>query len=277
MLKKETIDKVKALGFDVDKLIAAIKEEKEVDYTVPEIVPMTQAQIDERDIVKIGEGKTEGEKTAREAFVKEVGTKLGFEIKGTRIGDLVTEVKTRIGATSDEKVKTLQDQVTLLTKDKETLASELTGEKSKTSQTLFNFELISHLPANRGKALRDDERIRMITSDITFEEVGGKRVGKRNGEVIKDSKTHAPLPVPDVVKLYATERGWDKETTAGGAGGRGGGSDDGAGGGTSGHKKYSEVKDQWVKDNPDKNVLSPEFMDHVGKIAKENKDFKMYE
>lgn len=275
MLKKETIDKVKAMGFDVDKLIAAIKEEKEVDYAVPEIVPMTQAEIDARDAIKIGEGKTAGEAAAREAFVKEVGTKLNLQLKGGRIGDLVTEVQKGMNATNDDKVKTLQDQVTALTTDKENLNKELGSEKSKTSDTLFQFELISHLPANRGKNLRDDERVLMMTRDITFETVGGKKVAKRNGEIVKDSKTHAPLPVPDVVKLYATERGWDKETVAGKDGGRGGGSDGGSGG-ASGLKKYSAVKDQWVKDNPDKNVMSTEFTDHVNKIAKETTDFDMY-
>lgn len=275
MLKKETIDKIKGIGFDVDKLIAAIKEEKETDYEVPDIVPMTQAQIDARDTVKIGEGKTAGEAAAREIFVKEVGTKLNLTLKGTRIGDLVTEVQKGLNATSDDKVKTLQDQVAALATDKENLSKELTGEKSKTSNTLFQFELISHLPTTRGKNLRDDERILMLTRDITFEDQGGKRVAKRNGDILKDPKTHAPLPVPDVVKMYASERGWDKETIPGKEGGRGGGSD-GTGGGGNASKKYSEVKEQWVKENPDKNPLSSEFTDYVNKIATDNKDFDFY-
>ena len=277
MLKKDTIEKVKALGFDVDKFLAAVKDEKEVDFDVPDIVPMTQAQIDARDAIKIGEGKTAGEQTAREAFVKEVGTKLGLTVKGTRIGDLVTEVQKGLNATGDEKLRTLQEQITGLTSDKEKLTGELTSEKSKTSQTLFNFELISHLPATRGKALRDDERVLMMTRDITFETVDGKRIAKRNGEVVKDPKTHAPLPVPDVVKAYSTERGWDKETAAPAGGGRGGANDSGAGGGgTAGMKKYSAVKDQWIKDNPEGNPLSPEFTDHVNKIAKETPGFDFY-
>lgn len=279
MLKKDTIDKIKGYGFDVDKLIAAIKDEKEVDYTVPEFTPMTQAELDTRDAGKIAEGKTAGETDARKAFVKEVGTRLGFTPKGERIGDLVTDLQAKINATGDEKVKTLQDQVQLLTKDKETLTEQLTTEKRNYSQARFETDLIGHLPAGRNtKALRDDERILVLTRDITFEEVDGKRVAKRNGEIIKDPKTHAPLPVPDVVKMYATERGWDKEAAdgGGGAGGRGGKSDGGGGGGTAGLKKFSQVKEQWKKDNPDGNVNSPEFTTHLNKIAKETPDFDMY-
>ena len=39
MLKQATADKLKALlkGFDVDKLIAAIKDDKEADFDVPEV------------------------------------------------------------------------------------------------------------------------------------------------------------------------------------------------------------------------------------------------
>lgn len=278
MLKKETSDKIKGYGFDVDKLVAAIKDEKEVDYTVPEFEALTTDQLATRDAGKIAEGKTTGETEARKTFVKEVGTRLGFTPKGERIGDLVTDLQAKINATGDEKVKTLQDQVGLLTKDKETLTGQLESEKKTASQARFESELVGHLPTGRGKLLRDDERILMLTRDITFEEVDGKRVAKRNGEILKDPKTHAPLPVPEVVKLYAGERGWDKETEggAGGAGGRGGKNDAGNGGGAGGLKKFSQVKDQWKADNPDKNVNSPEFTDHLNKIAKETKDFDMY-
>lgn len=273
-LKKDTIDKIKSYGFDVEKLIAAIKDDKEVDYPVPEFTPMTQAELDTRDAGKIAEGKTAGETEARKVFIKEVGTRLGFTPKGERLGDLVTELQTKINATGDEKVKTLQDQVILLTKDKDTLTEQLQVEKQTTSKTLFHTDLISHLPTNRSNDLKDKERIMMLTSDIDFVDVDGKRVGKRNGEVIKDPKTHAPLPVPDIVKLYSTERGWDK--VSGKDGGRGGKTDKADGSGGAGLKKFSEVKAKWLEDNPEGNPNSPEFTAHVNKIAKETTDFDMY-
>lgn len=276
MLKKDTIDKIKGYGFDVDKLIAAVKDEKEVDYAVPEFEALTTDQLATRDAGKIAEGEKKAEPELRKTFVKEVSTRLGFTPKGERIGDLVTDLQAKINATGDDKVKSLQDQVVLLTKDKDTLTEQLGTEKQNYSKVRFETDLISHLPATRNtKALRDDERVLMLTRDITFEEVDGKRVAKRNGEIIKDPKTHAPLPVPDVVKLYATERGWDKEAASGGAGGRGGGSD-GGGGGSAGLKKFSQVKEQWKKDNPDGNPNSPEFTTHLNKIAKETPDFDMY-
>jgi len=277
MLKKETIDKIKGYGFDVDKLIAAIKEEKEVDYTVPEFEAFTTDQLATRDAGKVADGKKEGETEARKTFVAEVGKRLGFTPKGERIGDLVTDLQAKFNTTGDEKVKTLQDQVNALSKDKETLEGQLGTERTSAAQARFEAQLVGYLPQGRSNLLRDDERILMLTRDITFELVDGKRIAKRNGEVIKDPKTHAPLPEKDVVGLYAKERGWDKEGAGGGgSGGRGGGSDGGGGGGAAGLKTYSAVKDQWVKDNPGKNPTSPEFTDHVNKIAKDTKDFDMY-
>ncbi len=276
MLKKETIDKIKGYGFDVDKLIAAVKDDKEVDYPVPEFEALTTDQLATRDAGKIAEGKTAGETEARKLLVKEVGTRLGFTPKGERIGDLVTDLQARINATGDDKVKSLTEQVNLLTKDKETLTEQLTSEKKTTSKTLFEAQLLTHLPASRDpKKLRDDERILMLTRDIVFEEVDGKRVAKRNGEILKDPKTHAPLPADAVVKLYSTERGWDKEAATGGAGGRGGSSDCGSGGSGS-IKKFSHAKEQWLKDNPEGNPNSTEFTSYVNKLAKEDKTFDMY-
>lgn len=277
MLKKEAIDKIKGYGFDVDKLIAAVKDEKEVDYPVPEFEALTADQLATRDAGKIAEGKTTGETEARKTLVKEVGTRLGFTPKGERIGDLVTDLQAKINATGDEKVKTLQDQVVLLTKDKETLTELVATEKKTASQARFEAELVSHLPTGRGKILRDDERVLMLTRDITFEEVDGKRVAKRNGEILKDPKSHAPLPVPDVVKLYAGERGWDKETAGSGSGGRGG-SSDGGGGGIGAIKNMTQAKEQWKKDNPDNpNTMSTEFTTYVNKLAKDDKTFNIYE
>lgn len=274
-LKKADIDKIKALGFDVDKLIAAIKDEKEVDYAVPDGQLFTDDQLTTRDNTKVAEAKTAAETEVRKTLVKEVGKRLGFEPKGERIGDLVTDLQTRINATGDEKVKTLQEQVNLLTKDKESLTAAIDNEKKTADQVRFQYELIGHLPATRdGKRLRDDERISLLTRDVTFELVDGKRIAKRNGEVLKDPKTHAPLPVPDVVKAYSAERGWDKEV-APSSGGRGGGSDGGSGG-SGAPKTFSQAKEQWKKDNPDGNPTSPEFTDYVNKLAKEDKTFDTY-
>lgn len=275
-LKQADIDKIKAYGFDVDKLIAAVKDEKEVDYVVPVFTALTDDQLTTRDNTKLEEGKKLAEPEVRKTFVTEVGKRLGFTPKGERIGDLVTDLQSKINATDDTKLKTLQDQITGLTKDKETLETSLASEKNTSSKVQFDFELMGHLPANRDpKRLRDDERVGLLTKDVTFELVDGKRVAKRNGEILKDPKTHAPLPIADVVKLYSTERGWDKEVTAGGAGGRGAGSDGGGGGGSV-LKSFSSAQEQWKKDNPDKNPVSPEFTTYVTKLAKDDPTFDMY-
>lgn len=275
MLKKDTSDKLKTFGFDVDKLIAAIKDEKEIDFEVPEVIAMTLAEIDARDATKTADGKKLGEKESRVALVKEVGTRLNITLKGERIADLVNEIQTEFNKTGDQKITTLQEQINLLTKDKESLTGQVADSSKAISRIKFENELIAHLPATRGKDLRDDERISLMNRDIVFEDLDGKMVAKRNGEIVKDGKTHAPLPVAEVVKSYSTERGWDKAAAGGGDGGRGG-RNDGAGGGGGAAKKYSQVKDEWQKANPDGNILSPEFTDHVNAIAKADPSFDMY-
>src|SRR6185312_11427164 len=145
MLKKDAIELIKGYGFDVDKLVAAIKDDKEVDYEVPKFNALTDEQVTTRDNLKIAEGEKKVEPGLRKTFVDEVGKRLGFTPKGDRIGDLVTDLQSKINATGDEKVKTLQDQVTLLTKDKEDLASALASEKSASDGVRFNYELIGHL------------------------------------------------------------------------------------------------------------------------------------
>lgn len=277
MLKKDTIDLIKAYGFDVDKLVAAIKDEKEVDYEVPKFNALTDDQLTTRDANNVEVGKKAVEPELRKTLVAEVGKRLGFTPKGERIGDLVTDLQARINATSDEKLKTLQDQVTLLSKDKEKLEGDVTTERSKADTAIFHSNLLTHLPAGRDpKRVRDDERILMLTRDITFEVVDGKRIAKRNGEVIKDPKSHAPLPEAEVVKLYSAERGWDKEAAGGGGGGGRGGGHDGGGGGGGALKKFSQAKDQWKAENPEGNVNSPEFTTYVNKLAKADPTFDMY-
>lgn len=274
MLKKETLDKITGFGFDTEKLIAAIKDDKEVDYEIPAINVISTTDLETRDANKLLEGKRAGEKESRIALVKEVGTRLNISLKGERIADLVNEIQTEFNKGGDQKITSLQEQVNLLTKDKTTLAEQLTSEKTRASQAIFESNLIGHFPTNRSKVLTDSERLGIIKNTFQFEEIDGKPVAKKNGEVLKDANTHAPLPIDKVIGDYFTERQW-VEAAAGGGGGRGGGNS--GGGGTGGAKNFSQAKAEWLKANPDGNPVSPEFMSYVDKLAKADTTFNMSE
>ena len=279
-LKQATIDKLKSFNLDVDKLIAAIKAEAETDYEIPEVTLLTPAQLTERDNVKIGEGKKLGETEAKTTLVKELGKRLNTEFKGERIADVVNEIQTFTNKTGDEKVKLLQDQVTALTTDETNLSSKLTEFETNLQAAKFDSELIGLFPANRGAGLTDSERLTLVKSAITFETVDGKVVAKRNGNVVTDPTTHAPLAVNQVIESYFKEKplllGTVQAAGAGGTGGRGAG-DSGAGGGAgAGVKRFSDAEKSWKEQNPDKNTMSPEFTEYIDKIAKDTPDFDYY-
>jgi hypothetical protein len=273
-LKKETIDKLKAFGIDTDKLIAAIVAETEQDLELPEVTALTPAQLTERDNVKIAEGKKQGETEARSILVKELSKSLNVELKGERIADVVSEIQAFANKNGDEKVKLLQDQVTALTADKSKLTGEITEFKNSLSAAKFDSELIGLFPANRGAGLSDSERLTLIKNAITFEIVDGKQVAKRDGVVVTDPVTHAPLPVSKVIEGYFTEKPLLLGNVPNAApGGRGGVDTPPGGGGLAGIKKFSEAEKAWKEQNPTSNLASPDFMNYVNKLAKEDPSF----
>ncbi|WP_298391124.1 hypothetical protein [Hydrotalea sp.] len=276
-LKKEAAEKLKSvLGIDIDKLVAAITAQDEQDFTVPDVVVLSQQQLTERDNVKLTEGKKLGESEAKATLVKELGKRLNAEFKSERLGDLANEISTFANKSKDDQVKLLQDQVNALLADKTTLANQLQEKETAITQARFDNELIGFFPANRGAGLTDAERLTLIKNAITFETVDGKPVAKRNGEVVRDPATQAPLPVNKVIETYFQEKplllGVPAQQHQ--AGGRGAGDAHGTGG--TGLKRFSEVEKSWKEQNPEGNVMSTEFQSYVNKVAKETPDFDYY-
>ena len=272
-LKKETIDKLKTFGIDIDKLIAAHTAEGEQELELPELTALTPAQLTERDNVKIAEGKKQGETEARSILVKELSKSLNVELKGERIADVVSEIQAFANKNGDEKVKLLQDQVTALTSDKSKLTGEIAEIKNSLSAAKFDSELIGLFPANRGAGLSDTERLTLIKNSISFETVDGKQVAKRDGVVMTDPVTHAPLPAAKVIEGYFAEKPLLLGNVSNQAPGGRGGSDNPSGGGMTGIKKFSEAEKAWKAQNPDGNPASPDFMNYVNKLAKDDPSF----
>lgn len=284
-LKKEVIEKIKAYGFDVDKLIEAAKADSEVDFEVPEFVAISQKDLDARDANKKAEGVKEGEAGAKSTFIKEAAKRLNIDFKGERIGDLVKEIETKINSSDDVKVKELTTQINLLQKDKETLTSQYESEKTRAQQAQFDAELISMFPQNRTPDLSDRERLALAKMNLTFEQLDGKLVVKRNGELVRDAKSQNPLPVDQVVKDFFTEKKWINDGTAAtGAnppanpGGRGGADKPPpqTGTGMSHIKTSTDFEKHWKEQNPGKPTMSPEYTAAISKHMKEVPDFNAY-
>jgi uncharacterized protein (UPF0335 family) len=274
-LKKETIDKIKAFGFDTDKLIAAIKADAETDYEVPaDVTIIKTTELEVRDANKLAEGKkageTEGEKKGRELAAKAFRKKFSLE---DSIGNDVDKVVEAVNTKLNKGDAGLQEQITLLQKDKETLAAEKVQLEQKAKAAGFDAELISYFPSNRTSDLTDAERLALVKMNLGFEDSDGKVVVKKGGEVLRDKTTQAPLAPKDAIATLFTEKKW---TAGEGQGGRGGGDNPPPNSTNAGIKTASKFAEKWKAENPGKGEMSPEYIDAINKQAKEVPDFDMY-
>lgn len=271
-LTAEDREKLKGFGLDVEKLEAAVKADTETSIEISDdVVVMKKTELTTRDennkTLGKKEGETEGEKKGKELAAKDLKRKFGIEDESKDLAKVVELVNAKV-ATGDVGLKQQND---LLIQDKEKLQAELDKEKGVSAAAAFDSKLITYFPANRDTGLKDGERLILMKQELTFEQVDGKTITKRNGEVVRDPKTQDPLPPDRVVPDYFTERKWASVV---GPGGRGGG-DNNPGGGT-GLKKLSQVQEQWQKDNPTGNLVSPEFQSHLETVMKEVPDFDVY-
>jgi hypothetical protein len=269
-------DALKAMGLDPDKLVEAAKAEAEVSLAVPtDVVVIKNTDLEARDnnnkAAGKAEGETVGEKKGKELAAKAFKKKFNLADTVPAEIDKVVEEVNKTLAKGDEGLK---EQVTLLQKDKEAMESKLKEVEGKAKQAAFDAELISQFPAGRTSDLTDQERLVLVKSALQIEEVEGKKVVKKNGEILRDKTTQNPLSVNQAIADYFTERKWVGQQ-GGGAGGRGGGNN--PPGGTEGVKKYSQFREKWLAENPGKNELSDEFINAVNKQAKETEGFNMYE
>lgn len=277
MLKQTDKDKLKELGFDVDKLVTAISDPKEVDITIPTGTFLTDTQLTERDGIKVKEGEKTGDTAARKVLQKELGTKLGIDVKDdARFGDVIKLIEGKINSTGDEKLKTLTDQNALLLKDKELLTGELETVRTSSASITREANLMGLLPgiAPGMKSLKETLEVAKMRG-YSFDDEGGKTIIKHNGEVLKDKTTHAPLAVEAGIKhVFATE-GWDKQA-APPAGGRG--APQKAPGAAGGISNRTEAIASWKDQNPNSNPVSdPAFAAYYSKLQKETPDFNIYE
>jgi hypothetical protein len=272
MLKVATKEAIKALGLDPDKLIEAVKADAEVDYEVPaDVTVIRNTDLETRDNNNKALGKTEGETTG-EKKGKELAAKAfkkKFNLPDTVPAD-IDKVVDEVNKTLAKGDEGLKEQVSLLQKDKDTLTTQLQQEQANAKAASFDSQIISQFPAGRTADLTDAERLTLVKSALKIEEVDGKTVVKKNGEILRDKTTQNPLPVNQAITDYFTERKWIGQA---GPGGRGGG--DNPPGGASGIKKESEFQQKWIAENPGKNVISDDYVNSLNKHAKETPDFDM--
>lgn len=275
-IKQADKDKLKALGIDPDKLIEAAKAEAEVDVDLPtEVTVIKNADLQVRDANNVETGKktgeTEGEKKGRELAAKAFKKKFGLDDKLPNDPDKIVEAVSTTLAKGDEALK---QQVDALLKDKDALIQEKQTLQQTAKAAQLESRLIGMFPTKRGADLKDTERLALLRMDLQIEEVDGKEIVKRNGQIVQDPNTHSPLPVDKVINDYFTERKW---VAAAGPGGRGTDDKPPPGGGGAGIKSMTKFTEAWKAENPGLNDISPEFDAALAKHVKEVPDFNYYE
>lgn len=253
MLKAETKTKLKALGFDVDKLIAAVTHADETDFELPEINNVTEADLATRDENSKKEGVREGKKNGISIATKQIAEKFSIpvdEIDLARPETLYDKLNANF-AKGDEGLK---EQVRLLQIDKATAIADKDKAVGEVKQAMFDRDLITKFPANRTKLMNDAELLSLVKGNLSFEDNEGITVVKRNGEVLRDATTKSPLAVDAAINGLFTERKW-VDVDSDGTGGRGG--NDHSNNGVGGIKTLSKFQEKWESEG--KNPISPAF------------------
>lgn len=267
MLKQTDKDKLKALGLDIDAIIAAHTDAAEKDITVPDGSIFTEEQLTARDGVKLKEGEKTGEKNATAIAKAEIKKHAGIELKGERWGDIGTELKAAINADKDTKLTTVTEQNQLLLLDIEKYKGEAAQAQTQLKTGMFEIGILQKLPANAlglsPKETFELAKIRGYQPELT--ETG--TVWKKNGEVMKDPATHAPLPEDKAIAAIWAEQKWTPAAQPP-AGGRGQ-QQKPSGSGTAGIMSMSAAKAEWEATNPDKGFATPEGAAWYGELAKQ--------
>jgi hypothetical protein len=267
MLPKEAQQNLSAMGIDIDALVKAHTAAEEVAIDLPKGTFLTDAQLQERDANVALSAEKNGESKSFDIAKSEL-KKRGFEIKGNRWGDVVNELNEAINKDKDAKVQQLQEQNALLLKDVDTFKGEVENYKTKASKVEFDFEVMNGLP-EPANGLTKKETLEVLRMRGYEPEKADKGViWKKNGEVLKDGATHAPMAPDKAVQTIFGELKWNAPAAPAGRNVQGTGSN-GAGGVSS----FSEAKKAWSESNPGKSVISPEFNTFVEAAAKANPAF----
>lgn len=274
MLKSADKEKLKSVfKLDADQLIIAAIAAEEMDLDLPlDITVFTAGDLTARDVNMKKAGKMEGERTGEskgtEIIIKRIANKLvldGHAI-GNDIDSLAAAAQSKLSAAG------LQLQIDLLKIDKERLASEFNQERNKAEQATLDQSLIGMFPPNRTADLKDSERLLLLKNELSFETVNGSPVASREGNVLTDSRSKAPLPLDRVFNEIFTDRKWInnyREPIYG----RGGTNSNLSSRGSI--KSLSDFTEKWIAENPGKNDVSPEFDKDLANYIKSYGDFDL--
>lgn len=218
----------KTLGLETGTLSTALKDEKEVEITLPELIVRTKEDQEKYEKNLRDSEYKNGKKAGEEMLLKEARERFELQFEGKTLDNFAEAFKTKIIEESkiepNKKIDELKADNQLLKnnlKDWETkyqtLSETITKEKTEAE---ISSEILSAIPDNVILPKKDIEILFKTNYSVLIED--GKKVIKKDGEVLKDTKTADPMDLKTVVNDFITERQFAKKVE-----GRGDGDDNG--------------------------------------------------
>lgn len=256
-LNKELVSIVAStFGITAEEFTAKITSDKPQELKLAGQL-FTDEELKARDSGKYNEGKTVGS----ERPVKDLKKKYGYELDGVKdiegfLAHHEEQLKVKYSKGGNERVTELESD---LKKMKETYETEIEGLKTINSdyegkykkQTITN-KLLSVMP--KDTSIKKDALVTLFNTDYEVDVVDGMTVVKKGGEILKDAKTTSPLALESVFNEWMVTENYIAKPS-----GRGEGNEFGQSGNYKGLKTPQDFQSKWLKENPDKNVNSPEY------------------
>ena len=220
MLTAATQTKLKALGFDPDALVAAIKAETETDLTIPNLLTPEQVSTLSTNIRK--DGFEEGKTAMREILVKDIKTKAGLQIETKELDPVLEALKEawKKPAGNPELENSLKELQKKYTEDLSAKDSALAQARKELNGIKVRSTMAKYLPEET--IIDKDYILTLFASEHEVEQTDSGAVVKKSGNVLKDDLQN-PKSLEAVVKEFAMPFA-KKEGRAGGdePGGAGG-------------------------------------------------------
>lgn len=262
MIAKDTLKKIAdVLKLDVADFEAKIKSDKEETLEVPVLFT-------EEDKNIFGTNRfNEGKKAATEIAVKDLKTKYNLEFEGKSLDNALeafADVKLKEAKlTPDKQVETLksekkqlQEQITHLTSEKESIAKDM---NTKLFQVETRAQVFAHIPKNTIIPAEDLAVLFMNSHRVAKED--DRVIIYKGDQALKDNVLN-PIPLKDAVAAFA-ETYIDKK-------GMGGKDDKGSGAGTK-YNTMSELYEDLKKKGID--PMGPDGLKAVAQAKKDNPAF----
>jgi len=216
----------------------------------------------------------EGKEAGEEMTIKWFKNKHGLEFEGKTTENLnealTKKFEVDFKKPSNEKIQELeadkQKLVSNFETEKQSWESKFNELNSKLFNTNVDYKLKSIFPDKLDNGLDKNMLSTLFKAEyeITLDDEG-KEIVKRNGQVVKDTTTTAPLPVDLVVTNWMNEKGFKKPD------GRGDGDSGGSPNGYAGVKSMADFGKYLEKKNI--KMGTAEAASELAKVKEANKDF----